>query len=52
MVGNLLGDPMQTVAIGDPVEGVFEHHPQNSSAVFAAAMAPDLTGCPAQLRGH
>ena len=26
MVGNLLGDPMQDVAIGAPVEGVFEHH--------------------------
>jgi len=26
MVGNLLGDPMQTVAIGTEVEGVFEHH--------------------------
>jgi uncharacterized OB-fold protein len=26
MVGNLLGDPMQTVTIGDHVEGVFEHH--------------------------
>ena len=26
VVGNLVGDPMQTVAIGDPVEGVFEHH--------------------------
>jgi uncharacterized OB-fold protein len=26
MVGNLLGDPMQTVAIGAEVEGVFEHH--------------------------
>lgn len=26
MVGNLLGDPLQTVRIGDPVEGVFEHH--------------------------
>jgi uncharacterized OB-fold protein len=25
MVGNLLGDPMQTVSIGTPVEGVFEH---------------------------
>jgi len=28
MVGNLLGDPLQTVAIGDHVEGVFEHHLQ------------------------
>ena len=26
MVGNLLGDPMQTVSIGAAVEGVFEHH--------------------------
>ena len=26
MVGNLLGDPMQDVAIGAEVEGVFEHH--------------------------
>jgi uncharacterized protein len=27
MVGNLLGDPLQEVAIGEDVEGVFEHHP-------------------------
>lgn len=27
MVGNLLGDPLQEVAIGAEVEGVFEHHP-------------------------
>lgn len=26
MVGNLLGDPAQTVTIGAAVEGVFEHH--------------------------
>ena len=26
MVGNLLGDPMQDVAIGAAVEGEFEHH--------------------------
>jgi uncharacterized OB-fold protein len=26
MVGNLLGDPQQTVEIGISVEGVFEHH--------------------------
>jgi uncharacterized OB-fold protein len=26
MIGNLLGDPMQEVVIGAPVEGVFEHH--------------------------
>ena len=26
MLGNLLGDPLQTVEIGAPVEGVFEHH--------------------------
>jgi uncharacterized protein len=29
MVGNLLGDPMQTVSIGAPVEGSFEHHPDS-----------------------
>jgi hypothetical protein len=29
MVGNLLGDPMQAVAIGTEVEGVFEHHPDS-----------------------
>ncbi len=27
MIGNLLGDPMQTVHIGAPVEGIFETHP-------------------------
>jgi len=26
MVGNLLGDPMQPVAIGAPVEAAFEPH--------------------------
>ena len=26
MIGNLLGDPMQEVAIGSTVKGVFEHH--------------------------
>lgn len=26
MLGNLLGDPAQTVSIGAPVIGVFEHH--------------------------
>src|SRR5947209_7583527 len=29
MVGNLLGDPMQAVAIGAEVEGVFEHHQES-----------------------
>ena len=28
LIGNLLGDPEQTVAIGGPVHGVFEHHEQ------------------------
>jgi uncharacterized OB-fold protein len=28
MVGNLLGDPVQTVRIGTEVEGIFEHHLQ------------------------
>ena len=27
MIGNLLGDPQQTVQIGAEVEAVFEHHP-------------------------
>jgi uncharacterized OB-fold protein len=26
MIGNLLGDPLQEVAIGDQVMGVYEHH--------------------------
>jgi uncharacterized OB-fold protein len=26
MIGNLLGDPHQSVRIGGPVEAVFEHH--------------------------
>jgi uncharacterized OB-fold protein len=26
LVGNLLGDPLQTVHIGAPVSGAFEHH--------------------------
>lgn len=29
MIGNLLGDPMQAVAIGAAVEGVFEHHSES-----------------------
>jgi uncharacterized OB-fold protein len=28
MVGNLLGDPLQEVVIGAPVEAVFEDHPE------------------------
>ncbi|MES2187370.1 MAG: OB-fold domain-containing protein [Pseudomonadota bacterium] len=28
MLGNLLGDPLQEVRIGAPVQGVFEHHGQ------------------------
>jgi uncharacterized OB-fold protein len=28
MVGNLVGDPMQPVEIGAPVDAVFEHHPR------------------------
>lgn len=32
MVGNLLGDPMQTVAIGAEVRGVYEHHHQADPA--------------------
>lgn len=31
MVGNLLGDPMQTVEIGAEVESVFEHHEESIS---------------------
>lgn len=30
MIGNLLGDPLQDVRIGTPVEGVYEHHPDGS----------------------
>jgi uncharacterized OB-fold protein len=26
LLGNLLGDPLQDVRIGGPVEAVFEHH--------------------------
>ena len=26
LLGNLLGDPLREVRIGDPVHGVFEHH--------------------------
>ena len=32
MVGNLLGDVMQTVRIGGAVKGVYEHHPDASPA--------------------
>lgn len=31
MVGNLLGDPMQALRIGDDVRGVFEHHPEHAT---------------------
>ena len=27
LVGNLIGDPAQEVVIGEPVKGIFEHHP-------------------------
>lgn len=30
LIGNLLGDPLQTVAIGSPVVGLFEHHREAS----------------------
>jgi len=30
MIGNLLGDPAQTVEIGTPVVGVYEHHLDSS----------------------
>lgn len=32
MVGNLLGDPLQNVAIGADFEGVFEHHADSDPA--------------------
>ena len=32
MVGNLLGDVMQSVRIGAAVQGVYEHHPDASPA--------------------
>jgi uncharacterized OB-fold protein len=32
MVGNLLGDPQQTVRIGAEVRGEFEHHVEDESA--------------------
>lgn len=31
LIGNLVGDPQQTVTIGAEVEGVFEHHPNAST---------------------
>jgi uncharacterized protein len=34
MIGNLLGDPQQTVTIGSDVEGVFEHH-EDSNPPFS-----------------
>lgn len=36
MLGNLLGDPRQTVTIGAPVEVVFEHHPDADPAFSLA----------------
>ena len=36
MLGNLLGDPMQTPVIGAPVEVVFEHH-GNASPPYSLA---------------
>jgi uncharacterized OB-fold protein len=30
ILGNLCGDPLQSVIIGSEVEGVFEHHPESS----------------------
>ena len=31
LIGNLVGEPQQTVTIGAEVEGVFEHHPNAST---------------------
>ncbi len=31
LIGNLVGDPQQTVTIGAEVEGLFEHHPNAST---------------------
>ena len=43
MVGNLLGDPMQTVEIGAEVEGIFEHHHDCISPYSLLQWRPCLT---------
>lgn len=42
MLGNLLGDPLQDVKIGAPVEAVFEHH-DNAEAPFTLVQWQTLT---------
>lgn len=39
MVGNLLGDPLQQVTIGAPVEAAFEHHDDYSLVQWRARTA-------------
>ena len=43
MVGNLLGDPLQNVAIGADVEGVFEHH-EDSDPAYSLLGFPQGSG--------
>lgn len=40
MVGNLLGDPMQEVRIGDQVEAVFEEHPDHKFTLIQWRVLP------------
>lgn len=40
MVGNLLGDPLQAVAIGSTVEAEFEHHDDYTLVHWRATGAP------------
>ena len=50
MIGNLLGDPAQDVAIGAPVEAVFEPHDDADAPVHARALEEDHAMTPPQRR--
>jgi uncharacterized OB-fold protein len=39
-VGNILGDPLQEVTIGDPVTAVFEDHPEDNIALIQWTRQP------------
>jgi uncharacterized protein len=40
MLGNLLGDPLQPVTVGHPVEAVFEHHDDYTLVQWRAVPPP------------
>ena len=43
MLGNLLGDPMQEIVIGSPVEAVFEDHDDGTPPYTLVQWQPPAT---------